>query len=540
MQITPKDLDARLQAMEATKYPYLRTWQDIMDYMVPGRGAKVSGVLYTPNARRVTLYDNHAVDAAQLLAQALHGIVTNASSLWLGLRCVDPREREMKKVKEWLSRVERTAHEEIYVSNADTQLAEMYQDFVTIATACMLIEEGDETALNFDTLHISEYFIAENNKGRIDTVFRRFEYSARQAAKEFADEKDKLSKDVKKAIDKEPDKQFTFCHAVFPRDDIDESKVDSTNMPFASVYWEPKAKNVIRESGFREFPYATPRYSVRSGEVWGWSPAFSGLVIAKLLNKIAKTVLDAGERRAKPPLQAPDEGLVSSGVTIVPGEINFYRAGTTDRIEPIIMGDPAFGQELIEFYGKRLWDTFQLSQVQLANQPYMSVQEVLTRSAQSDRIMGPMLGRLRFEFLGPVAKRVFGILSAKGAFPEPPAILKRSGAINVEYISPLARSQRMHEANAISRINEIMAPLWGVDPSSMDVVDGDETVRVLYEVLSGPRDVVRDREQVAEIRKQRKQDQQAAMQAEALQNQARAAKDGASAMKEMQGIENGE
>ena len=39
--------------------------------------------------------------------------------------------------------------------------------------------------LKFSTRHINEIFITENDKGRIDTVFRKFKITARAAVQQF-------------------------------------------------------------------------------------------------------------------------------------------------------------------------------------------------------------------------------------------------------------------------------------------------------------------------------------------------------------------
>ena len=48
-------------------------------------------------------------------------------------------------------------------------------------------DEDDDDILKFSTRHINEIYIAENDKGRIDTVFRKFKLSARAAVQKFGD-----------------------------------------------------------------------------------------------------------------------------------------------------------------------------------------------------------------------------------------------------------------------------------------------------------------------------------------------------------------
>jgi hypothetical protein len=72
-------------------------------------------------------------------------------------------------------------------SNFQQEIFELYHDLITFGTAAMFIEEDDEDVLKFSTRHINEIFIAENDKGRIDTVFRKFSLSARAVMQKFGD-----------------------------------------------------------------------------------------------------------------------------------------------------------------------------------------------------------------------------------------------------------------------------------------------------------------------------------------------------------------
>ena len=57
--------------------------------------------------------------------------------------------------------------------------------------------------------------VAESAEGRIDTVFRKLILSARQAHQKFGD---KCGEKSMKALDTDPDKEFEYIQAVFPRE----------------------------------------------------------------------------------------------------------------------------------------------------------------------------------------------------------------------------------------------------------------------------------------------------------------------------------
>ena len=56
------------------------------------------------------------------------------------------------------------------MSNFETEVHEMYVDLVVFGTGCMFVEM-DKTSLRFSTRHISEFYVAEDQYGIVDTVF---------------------------------------------------------------------------------------------------------------------------------------------------------------------------------------------------------------------------------------------------------------------------------------------------------------------------------------------------------------------------------
>ena len=62
-----------------------------------------------------------------------------------------------------------------------------------------------------------KYYIAEDDKGRIDTVYRKFNLSARALVQKFGN---KVSQDIKVMAEKDPYQEVDILHAVYPRADF--------------------------------------------------------------------------------------------------------------------------------------------------------------------------------------------------------------------------------------------------------------------------------------------------------------------------------
>ena len=98
-------------------------------------------------------------------------------------------------------------------------------------------------------------------------------------------------------------------------------------------------------------------------------------------------------------------------------------------------------------------------------------------------------------------------------FPVPPESLQGKD-IDIEYTSPLARSQRGGDITAAVRALEILSPLSQLAPV-FDYIDPDKFVRHITEVLGVPAKILRSDQEVGQLRQQRAAAQQA--QAEAMQ-----------------------
>ena len=141
-------------------------------------------------------------------------------------------------------------------------------------------------------------------------------------------------------MEKDAYEPTTIVHAVMPRDEEnrDDYKLDAENKPYASCYIDPEEKVLLSESGFDEFPYMVPRWKKSSYEIgYGRSPTMTALPDIKMLNKMSEVTIRAAQKQIDPPLMLPDDGFMLP-IRTVPGGLNFYRAGTRDRIEPLQIG----------------------------------------------------------------------------------------------------------------------------------------------------------------------------------------------------------
>ena len=511
-----KSLLSRFDKLKAQRQNWETHWQEVADYMQP-RKADVTKTRSKGDKRTELIFDSSPIQAVELLAASLHGMLTNPSTPWFSLRFKNSELEMEDEAKLWLENATEVMYTAFNRSNFQQEIFELYHDLITFGTAAMFIQEDNEDILKFSTRHINEIFIAEDDKGRIDTVYRKFKLSARAAMQQFGT---KVSTDIQAQAKKDPYNEVEILHVVYPRSDFNPNLKDTENMPFESVYIEMKNGNELSVSGFQEFPFVVPRYLKASHEIYGRSPAMTALPDVKMLNEMSKTTIKAAQKQVDPPLLVPDDGFLLP-VRTVPGGLNFYRSGTRDRIEPLNIGaNNPLGLNMEEQRRTAIRNVFYVDQLLLQQGPQMTATEVIQRNEEKMRLLGPVLGRLQSELLKPMIDRCFAILLRNNQFAPAPDFLSGQD-IEIEYVSPLAKAQKGTELTSITRAIEILGSLANVAPV-FDYINFDALVKHVADLVGVPQKVLKlqsqvnaEREQQAQLAEQQAQMQQMQQAAEA-------------------------
>lgn len=478
-------------------------WQEICNYFIP-RKATITRKGMPGEKRMTEIYDSTAFRALDILGAGLSNYLTSSVNKWFAFKTEDDNLMEIHEVKEWLQETERRTYNVLNGSNFGNEMHESYLDDASIGTSILYIDEDPKDIVQFQNRHISECCIAEDSKGRVDTLFRSFPMTARQAIQEWGGTN--LGIKIVKEADKKPENEFDFIHVVLPRDEYDSRKRDRLNMPWASIYINAKEKRLISEGGYHEMPYIVSRWLKGAGEVYGRSASMIALPDAKMLNEMSKTTLKAAQKAVLPTLILPDDGVVGT-VRNVPGGIIYLRASAwAAGMKPETIkqgGDIRLGLEMEDQRRKSINQSMFVDLfLMLTERPEMTATEVIERVQERMSILGPVLTRAISEKLDPLMDRVFGILMRRRYYPPPPEIL-RGQKIVVEYVSLLARVQKLYEVKAIRQTFADVGPYLEMFPEMADNVNSDELFDVIADVHAFPQRARRDKRTIRDIRSAR-------------------------------------
>lgn len=513
----------RYAALQAERSSWDGFWRELTDFILP-----YSGRFFTSDRNRGTrrfnnIYDPTGTLSANTLSAGLMAGMTSPARPWFRLATPDPALMQYHSVKVWLSDVTKLMLDVFARSNTYNSLQSMYQDLGVFGTAVSFVHPDFNDVIHHSPLPVGEFYLATNNRGNVDTLYREFDMTVAQLVKQFGIEN--VSPTVKSLYQNGTlDSWITIVQCVEPNVDRDPKLRDARNMPFTSVYFEygQTPEQYLRRSGFEEFPALAPRWQVWGGDVYGVGPGGLALGTVKGLQHRQLRLAEGLDYTTKPPVQAPT-ALKNHDIDMLPGGVTFVDAANPNAaIRPAwqVQLDLAGMQANIQDTREILRSTFYADLfLMLANVDVrMTATEVAERHEEKLLMLGPVLQRLHNEMLDPMVEMAFHRLAAAGALPPPPPELEGVD-LNIEFVSMLAQAQRAIGVNSTDRYVMTLGQVAAIKPEVLDRLDADALADSYADQLGVDPRLVVPLDQAVLVRQQRAQ-QQAVMQAAATAEQA--------------------
>ena len=403
-------------------------------------------------------FDATTMLAMQRFAAVIESLSTPQGNTWHRLVPGDKRLKKDKRTKQYFDDVTDLLFAYRYRPTAGFvgQAQQCYHSLGGYGNMTLFVDKNSDTpGLRYKHIHLGDSYYVENHQGVIDGLYRVLKIPPQTAVELFgADCPPDVAGLAKQPNGNSWSNRKEFLHVVTRRVGYDPRRVDKMGMEFESCYIYPQSKEVIREGGYRSFPYIVGRYTQTPGETYGRGPAQWVLPAIKLLNEEKKTFITQGHRAIEPVLLAFDDGVMSS-VTLRPGSVNWGGISAEGRkmIDVLPTGNLAMNEKMMDMERNLINDAFLISLFQiLTENPQMTATEVLERTREKGILIAPTAGRMQAEFLGPLIDRELDVLQQQNLLPPPPPQLADSGGrYEVEYDSPMSRMQRADKAAGFFR-----------------------------------------------------------------------------------------
>ena len=497
-------------------------WQEGTTYLLPRNGRYFEQDRNKGHRRHNSIYDNTGTRALRTLGAGMMAGATSPARPWFRLGTSDPDLNKYPPVQLWLADVTERMQLVFQKSNTYRTLHGIYEELGAFGTAGSIILPDSKNAIHHYPVTIGEYAIATDYQGRVNTLYREFQKTVGELVREFG--YNKCSTSVKNLYDRGSlDQWITIIHAIEPRDDRerDFNKQDNMNMKYKSCYFEQggEGEQVLRESGYKDFPAVIPRWGVAGGDIYGNSPGMEALGDIKQLQHEQLRKAQGIDYQTKPPLQVPSY-MKNRDVDTLPGGVTFVdgQQGKIETAFNVSLNLDHLLRDIQDVRGRINSSFYADLFLMLANatDTRMTATEVAERHEEKLLMLGPVLERLHNELLDPLIDNTFNRMIEAGLIPPAPEELQGM-ELNVEFVSMLAQAQRAIGTNSVDRYTNTMGMIAQMKPDVLDKFDSDKWANAYAQMLGiDPELIVPDR-QVARIRQERAQAQQQMAQKEAQQ-----------------------
>jgi hypothetical protein len=462
-------------------------------------------------------FDGTTAAAAQKFGAVMESLVTPQNHLWHALKVMDKALKSKRAVRVFFDELSDLLYDYRYrpAANFVGNSQQVYHSLGVYGNGTLFIDQPDNAkGLRYKNIFLGETYFAENHAGVIDTLYRPFMLTARQAVQQFGAKVSEAVQSRAGESSQADQKNVEILHCVLPNPDFEPGDVMGPGaFPYLSIYIEVQTQTLLKQGGYDTFPYAIARYTQITGEVYGRGPAQYVLPSIKTLNEQKKTVLKQGHRAVDPVLLAHDDGKLASatlkaGKTVAGGVSKEGRA----LIQPLPAGNIAVGDKMMDMERVIIQDAFLISLFQiLIDTPQMTATEVLERAREKGMLLAPTAGRLQSEFLGPLIEREITLLARQHLFPRMPQILIDAAVeYKVEYDNPMSRMARAEKAagfmRALGTAGEYVKMTGDVEP--LDHFNIDVAMPAVIEIFGSPAAWTRSAEEVLARRQARAQQAQ--------------------------------
>ncbi len=403
-------------------------------------------------------------------------------------------------------------------------------DYASFGQNVLSIEPNKlRNGLLYRTWHLRDCAWWDNDEGAVGGVIRKWKPALHELLSYFGE--GKLHQNMLHDKDKKLFGIHEIIHFDLPSKFIDLHDPQQDRFDYMSVYLDVKNEHVIDMVGKRYKTYVVPRFQTISGSPYAYSPAtFVGLPDARTLQAMTHTLLEAGERHARPPIIAT-EGVIRGDANFYPDGITYVSEDYDERlgaaVKPMIQDSKGFplGVELKDGIVEVLQAAFYINHIDLPDRGgEMTAYEFSERMKAYRRQNLPLFSPLEHEYNGQMCEQSFNIameFNMLGSPQDIPQELKGQEVV-FKFVSPLTESEEEQKVQMFSQVSDMLAKAAEFDQGVAFNVDFDTALRDSIEGIGAPAKWLHEVEEVQ--RKQEQfQEQQAALVTQQMESEQQAA-----------------
>ena len=469
------------------------------------------------------ILDATGISANETLASGIASTLTSEAHPFFRIGLQDRELAEFRTVRPYLSAVQDIIYSILSRSNFYGAGHSMYEELGGFATGAVGQFEDYYTVTRFQNFTVGEFYLGVDIRGKVDKFAREYQQTVEQVVKDFGI--DNVSIETQnKYNNKNLDQYITIRHLIIPNTERISGKIDNRNMGWRSYKWEVSNQDekYLSVSGFEEFPIHAPRWGVvGTSSVYGTGPGWKALGDVKMLQVLQKDKLLALAKLNDPPVRTNGRDRPNT----LPGGINFnIQDGSLAPLYQINPDIQAIENTIFKTQQKIDSHFYKDLFLMMVNDDRSGVtaREVAERHEEKLIQCGPFIHKIKDEFLDPSINRTYNIALRAGKLPPPPEEIQGM-ELKIEYISVLAQAQKMVGTTAIEQHTRFVGTIAAIKPEVLDIINWDKAA-VRYGEMVGSDDIIRSKEEIAEIRQAAQKAAEQAQMQQAVGNAVQGAK----------------
>lgn len=466
-----------------------RLWQEIAENFLPQR-AEFTATRATGEEFASNLMTSYPLIVTRDLSDQVGQMLRPVGREWFEIK-PEESDREDHDAKIWLQSAAAIQRRAMYDPAARMEEACKIADadFATFGQACMSSEMIFDDPLNgphllHRTWHLGSMAWQDDKYGGVGNRFRRYKLEAWELYALFGDRVHSKVKQLATSPNAKRLTEIDCLHMIVQAEQYEtgnSSVRTRESMPWVSVYFDCTNKHAIEEVATFNPYYIIPRWA-RSTGAYAYSPATTiALADARLLQAMTRTLLEAGEKVANPPLIATDE-VVRTDLAVYPGGVTWvdrdYDEKMGQALRPLSVDSKGlpFGMEQQQRCEQMLMTAFYLNKLR----PFLPTQDAEMTAYQAGQVVAqyirdalPLFAPMEAEYNGQLCELDFELLRRAGAFGSPydmPQSL-HGARTSFTFQSPLHDAIESQKGQKFLEMSQLLASAAQMDPQAAAVPD---------------------------------------------------------------------
>ena len=526
-------------AFEKRKSHLLDICREIYPIGIAGLSREVDelsdGYVYDDEHRMLT---TEPLEALRRGAAGFHGNLTSPATPWFRFRLGsrDDKQEANHEERQLLADLTRATREVFDRSNAYPSIHKLYEHCLAFGFGCMLVSADPKRIARCETLRVGTYALGIGEDGVVDTVVRRFAWTAGQIIRAFG--RASVPKYIADGY-ADPIKRYEIVNLIEPNacgdervnDEIAEELNLSNDAIYRSIFYlrcgnaATVNSGVLRVVGFSIKPLVAPRLDYECGDIYGRGRGDDALDLCRGCQSFKFDELNIVGTQSDPAFIA-DAELKDEGLKKYRGAVNYARFGESraSMVLPLNPNPPSPNdareerldaqQEIAKLFYNDAFSVINNLRNQKTGQ--ITATEVENQVREAMQRLAPVATLFDKELLDPLCSIMaqYAIsarrtpLTAKEA-----AVLEE---VDVEYVSAIHLAQKQSSISAIQQMLQVAGTLAQLKPEILYRIDLDKTFTTLADLIGFPENcLVGDKAYGAAVQAQKQAAAQAQQMAQA-------------------------